>query len=75
MLTFPLVVCVWFCDWYPLVCAIHSSSYQNECFVFAGLTFQMNLLHFKFQDEQPDVQGLAVLLSSERYATNSPIGM
>ncbi|KAM0845315.1 hypothetical protein ACQ4PT_056472 [Festuca glaucescens] len=24
-------------------------------------------------DEQPDVQGLAVLLSSERYATNSPI--
>jgi len=35
----------------------------------------MNLLHFKFQDEQPDVQGLAVLLSSERYATNSPIGM
>lgn len=33
----------------------------------------MNLL--SFQDEQPDVQGLAVLLSSERYATNSPIGM
>uniref|UniRef100_A0A0E0CV47 CYRIA/CYRIB Rac1 binding domain-containing protein n=1 Tax=Oryza meridionalis TaxID=40149 RepID=A0A0E0CV47_9ORYZ len=25
------------------------------------------------EDEQPDVQGLAVLLSSERYATNSPI--
>uniref|UniRef100_M8D737 Protein PIR n=1 Tax=Aegilops tauschii TaxID=37682 RepID=M8D737_AEGTA len=25
------------------------------------------------KDEQPDVQGLAVLLSSERYATNSPI--
>ena len=27
-----------------------------------------------FQDEQPDVQGLAVLISSERCATNSPIG-
>ncbi|CAM0148045.1 unnamed protein product [Urochloa decumbens] len=28
---------------------------------------------FSLEDEQPDVQGLAVLLSSERYATNSPI--
>lgn len=36
---------------------------------------QINLLYLKFQDDQPDVQGLAVLLSSERYATNSPIGM
>lgn len=28
-----------------------------------------------FQDDQPDVQGLAVLLSTERCATQSPIGM
>lgn len=28
---------------------------------------------FSLEDEQPDVQGLAVLLSNERYATNSPI--
>ncbi|XP_008809659.1 protein PIR [Phoenix dactylifera] len=28
---------------------------------------------FSLEDEQPDVQGLSVLLSSERYATNSPI--
>ncbi|KAL6660319.1 hypothetical protein ACP70R_002441 [Stipagrostis hirtigluma subsp. patula] len=31
------------------------------------------LSKFSLEDEQPDVQGLAVLLSSERYATNSPI--
>ncbi|PNT78224.1 hypothetical protein BRADI_1g75492v3, partial [Brachypodium distachyon] len=30
-------------------------------------------LHLLPRDEQPDVQGLAVLLSSERYATNSHI--
>ncbi|CAM0870708.1 unnamed protein product [Alopecurus aequalis] len=28
---------------------------------------------FSLEDEQPEVQGLAVLLSSERYATSSPI--
>ena len=39
------------------------------------LDSDFKLISFKFQDEQPDVQGLAVLLSSERYATNSPIGM
>ncbi|XP_077250894.1 transcription activator [Tasmannia lanceolata] len=28
---------------------------------------------FSLEDDQPDVQGMAVLLSTERYATNSPI--
>lgn len=30
---------------------------------------------FSLQDEQPDVQGLAILLSTERCATISPIGV
>lgn len=54
---------------------MYSSGSNHIIEKFDRLSFQISLLYLKFQDDQPDVQGLAVLLSSERYATNSPIGM
>lgn len=53
---------------------MHPLTQYECCVAFAGFSFKL-VPYFKFQDDQPDVQGLAVLLSSERYATNSPIGM
>lgn len=47
-----------------------------KCIVQLCLPFEMtSLKSLFFQDDQPDVQGLAVLLSTERCATQSPIGM
>lgn len=55
---------------------VHVDFGAYEFIVQLCLPFEITSLKSLFiQDDQPDVQGLAVLLSTERCATQSPIGM